>query len=773
MSALTDLAKAFSTDNDDTFFTQIDGAKKFFTDATSWRGASHDAAYNRVAEDHDQARKVGNYVDDLVTAINQAASDIDSHRTVLLGKVADAEAAGLTVHDNWTVHGPDADTDLIHTHQAAIDGAYHPFTDAVSTAATKISEAAELVRAAGDLFGSDLDVKDAPAQGGRLGAEDGAAAAAAAKSNDPAAWAQVASHLPANGLTPDQMQALEQGKDVPTLPAEVQDYYREFFNNAGKDGVLGLNQYLDGQAQGGNTMAASQQRALADGMVVLTNEHVGTGRTPDGKLVSPGSYTNLPPSMRQLISGRWEDDTGVIKSDNGVPQRMQQREQLANLLSKTDPGVVGGKTFSMEVARQGASLAHYLNDADTVNHGNLPPGMPADAKPKLDTAASQLLGLGTRNHEADYQLLTGKDSQTGAPIPSDLSFGANGDQYHPTGNYDPSKFTSSVFEHQWGDKGKAASGLFEWTGSETHDPGAEGDLARKTMAALPSVLAPTHTDDLTHREALVTAPDGKTVFQHMADSFNKNPEFANSLARVSAGNLDAFAYAGDKVAADPHPAVPLELRDSQRLLMLASQTDQGRQTLDLARQQYETAALYQVTHNPGGVAPDPESFLKRLAGLDAHIDAATNNAVSYQAGNQVAQHNAQAMQSYTTTKDIADSTKKLVDAIPIPGGPFVGAVKNIGEDHAYQALLNEIDPQPKPGKLQFPDVGDMQNNAHNNFENRLDSLLQNGGQLPPETKRSDYVSAYEYEYNARTSAQLARNSSDLEQLATGGAQAPK
>ncbi len=642
------------------------------------------------------------------------------------------------MQDNWAIQAPSAQ--LGQTHQDAIHGAYYPFIDAVSTAATKISEAAELIRAAGDLFGSDLDVNAAPTQGGRLGSEDGDAAAAAAKSNDPAAWATVASHLP---------------------------------THAGKDGTLGLSDYLSGQAQSGNPVAATQQSALADGMVAITNEHLGTGKTTDGKLTSPGSYTNLPTDVRQLISGRWENATQNTYAQVGFQQQMQQREQLANLLSKTDNGVVGGTTFSTEVARQGASLAHFTDDGNKVN----PLGtsaMPWDYKSKLDTSASQLLDLGTRNHEADLQLLTGKDA-TGQPIPNDLSFGANGSDYKATGNYAPKDFTNNTFGHTWADHGKAASGLYDWASSETHNPGPQGDLARKTVDALPSVLTPSHTDTLTHRPALDTASDGKTVFQHMADNFNKNPELANSLSRVSAGNLDAFAYAGDTNPNDPQPGVKLGLTDAQHMLFLSSQTEQGRQTLDFARQQYDAASMYQLTQNGGHNISDPTSFIGRMADLDAHIDTATNNAVTYQTGNQVAQQNAQAQQSYADTKDIADSTKKLVDAIPmsLPGGAMVGAVKGIGEDHAYNALMDSINPQPTPGKLQFLNIGEMNDAADNKFNTNIDAWSKTSNQPIDTGTLGEYKGNYQNFYYQRSNELLVKNSSDLEQLASGGMQVPK
>jgi hypothetical protein len=260
----------------------------------------------------------------------------------------------------------------------------------------------------------------------------------------------------------------------------------------------------------------------------------------------------------------------------------------------------------------------------------------------------------------------------------------------------------------------------------------------------------------------------------MADNFNKNPELANSLARVSAGNLDAFAYAGDTNPYDPQTGVKLGLTDAQHLLFLSSQTEQGRQTLDLARQQYDSAALYQLTQNGGHNIPDPTSYISRLADLDAHIDAATNNAITYQVGNQIAQQNAQAMHSYTDTKDLADSVKKLVDAVPmsIPGGPVVGALKGIGEDHAYNALMESINPQPTPGKLQFDDYNEMQNLACNRFDTNLNTWARTGNlPLDPGTI-GDYSGKYSSAYHDLAYGMFVKNSSDLEQLASGYAQAP-
>ncbi|MFF0489790.1 hypothetical protein ACFYTQ_12310 [Nocardia sp. NPDC004068] len=770
-SALSDFATALATANNDTFRTNIDNTKRFFTEAgNSWQGAAYDAAYDRIGEDHTQASKVWAYVDDLVTEVNAAASTVESYRNVLLGKVNEARAAGLTVADNWVVaekEGVSAST--LQSHQDAINSALWPFFDAVATACTKISEAAEFVRIAGDLFGSDIDVADTKSQGGRIGSEDGRAVADAARNHDTAKLDEIASHLPTYALTPDQIQALSNGQDVPTMPAELQDYYKEFFAGAGKDGLLALNDRLDAQASSGSPTSAAavtQQRALADGMMAITNEHLGTGRGPDGKLTSAGSYTNLPPDIRQLVSGReQEHDPSKGSSPEALRQRFEDRARFADLLSKADPDMSGGRTFSTEIARQGASMAQYIEGADKTSNGAMPPGFRDGDHDKIKDASAKLLSAGTRNHEASYQLLTGRDPYTGNAIPDDLSFGAQGNEYAATGDYDAKKFTNFVFGHDWGDQGKLPATLFDWTADHTHDQGAEGDLARKTIGALPDVFAPKNGD------RLLTTESGTTVFQQSADAFNKNPELANSLARVAASNIDAFSGVATSAHAAP-PAVPLELKDSERLLFLASQTNEGRVTLDLARQTYDNAALYQLTHGAGSDPTAADDIIKKIAGLDAHIDDAGRNAIIYQHNNDVAAQNEQAQHAHDDRQKIGNTVKGLVDNIPVPGGAAVNTVKGLAEDPLYDAFMEGINPDPTPAKVQYPDKEAAWRFGDSKFGDHLDEAIARSEQPPSSQQRVDIVNTYERVYNDIVAANLVTNNNDLDQLATGGAQAP-
>ncbi|WP_429413372.1 hypothetical protein [Nocardia sp. GAS34] len=766
-SALTDLATALAQANNQTFQVNIDQPKNYFASlGTSWKGAAYTAAYDRVGQDHDQARKVWTYVDDLVTAIKQVAGDIESHRTTLMNKVSDARAHGLTVADNWVI--PDKDgvpVATINSLQDAINQAFYPFRDAVSTAATKISEAAELIRAAGDLYGSDIDVTAAPAAGSRLGAEDGQAAADAARNGDTAKLDEIASHLPTNALTPQQMQDLANGKDVPSLPADVQDYYKSFFQHSGKDGLLALQNQLQQEATAtsdhpASTVAAAQQRALADGMMAVSNEHLGTGTGPDGKLISPGAYTNLPPDIRQLISGREQEYVGDKSGPGDTFRRMQDRVGLANLLGSADPEMTGGTTFSTEVGRQAQSIAQYVDSSD-----GRPMAFTDDETKSLDGAATKLLDTATKNHDASYQLLTGHGLD-GSSIPNDLSFGADKGQYLSKGDYDPQKFADTVFRnHTWTDQGKAASDLYNWTSDHAHDQSNEGVVARKTMDALPGLFAP-HDGD-----KLITDKDGKTLYEHTIENFNKNPELANALGRVNSSNIDAFAQVDNDHNA-PKPASPMEVRDAQRMLFLSSQTEDGRQTVDLARQTYDNATLYSVTHGGTGDDVSAHDAVRKVAAIDALVGDSERNALIYQDHNDVAQKNDQAQHSHDDKQQIGDTVKKVVDAVPIPGGKAVSTVKDIVEDQAYKDLMKGINPDPIPGTVQYPSVIQLEKDSHQDFRDQLNSL--SGGSNDPLVKDQleKYRDAYNQQYDSIVQSDQVHDNSSLDQLVTGGAQAP-
>src|SRR5690606_23525071 len=134
--------------------------------------------------------------------------------------------------------------DKVHAHQGLINTAYNSLVNAVSEVGVAITTATQEIRVRGDQLGDGSDAPAAaPANSGVLGGEDGKAVREAIRPDgtvDPAVLDQIASRLPQQALTQSELDTLAAGGEVSTLPASVQDYYREFYQNAGKDGILAM-----------------------------------------------------------------------------------------------------------------------------------------------------------------------------------------------------------------------------------------------------------------------------------------------------------------------------------------------------------------------------------------------------------------------------------------------------------------------------------------------------------------------------------------------------
>ncbi|NNH72332.1 hypothetical protein HLB23_21135 [Nocardia uniformis] len=173
-SQLASLATTLTTGNS-TFSHQVDRLPKHLADVgTAWVGRAHDAAYDRVIEDHRQARKIWEETNDLVTVLGEAADRLYWERDNLLRKVADAEApdaagagTAMKVEDNWSITFTIADTvpadqhaDLrraAQDHQNLIAKALTELRNAAHQVDRLIREAAWQIRWAGNHFGDGID----------------------------------------------------------------------------------------------------------------------------------------------------------------------------------------------------------------------------------------------------------------------------------------------------------------------------------------------------------------------------------------------------------------------------------------------------------------------------------------------------------------------------------------------------------------------------------------------------------------------------------------
>ncbi|MFD4434042.1 hypothetical protein ACFWPJ_32440, partial [Nocardia sp. NPDC058497] len=172
---------------------------------------------------------------------------------------------------------------------------------------------------------------------------------------------------------------------VESPPTAVQEYSRNLYQTAGSDGILALSEHLEAGEDSGNTVAAAQRDALANGLMVVSNENIGTGRNPDGTLTNAGSYQNLPSGMRELIEAKRTDPNPINPNTPGGPavalqDQWKDTNDLADLMGQANPGYEPGTELGTKL---------FLKSSDMIQDQYHPDGR--------DEAAAQFLDIGSRN----------------------------------------------------------------------------------------------------------------------------------------------------------------------------------------------------------------------------------------------------------------------------------------------------------------------------------------------------------------------------------------
>ncbi|WP_433703432.1 hypothetical protein [Prescottella equi] len=454
---------------------------------------------------------------DLAKILDDGAQRLYWARDAALARVEAALADGYTVLDDWSVvGGAGAPVELLVTHRDAVADAAAALAREDTEVARLIEDAAQRIRARGDRIGSGGDPSDSIEDGaGRLGREDGDVLATAA-AGDTAALDRIAGQLPAQGLTAAELDTLAAGGQVGTLPQTVRDYYAELYRAAGKDGVLALGDHLRTQEAGGDPNAGRALNSLANGLMVVSNENIGSGYNPDGSLHSPGSYDQLPSDLREVISTRTHGtDANAIRypGESGVLADQyrfhEDTRRLGELLKESEPGYAPGTEFARELTRQAANLAE-----ETALSG---------ADPALvEQSMRDYLEVSGRNHEAITQLLTGEGSDR-VPLDSD---------------YRPANTMTPLLQFDWSDD-RDAPDLFGWIG-ENAIPGAEVSVDHSTQAGSAATgLISLITDSSSSRfESMMNLPghDGRSLGE-------VNPALTQQIAQAVTPNLGDIAVA--------------------------------------------------------------------------------------------------------------------------------------------------------------------------------------------------------------------------------------
>ncbi|MFI8971847.1 DUF6973 domain-containing protein [Nocardia asteroides] len=139
----------------DGFLDNITSSRNYFTEvASGWQGAAYNAAYERVAEDFEQSRRVFYEVEDVPIGAQSSVTNLWLLRRAALDKYSDATLAGYGVSDDWIVSGNDKGSISKTDFQNALNLAMDALSLEILNLQGILASNSLRIRAAGDLLGS-------------------------------------------------------------------------------------------------------------------------------------------------------------------------------------------------------------------------------------------------------------------------------------------------------------------------------------------------------------------------------------------------------------------------------------------------------------------------------------------------------------------------------------------------------------------------------------------------------------------------------------------
>ncbi|WP_163509373.1 hypothetical protein [Fodinicola acaciae] len=361
-------------------------------------------------------------------------------------------------------------------------------------------------------------------------------------------------------------------KNGDKLTAGELAYLKAFYGNLDKKD---LNRAIEASA--GNK---AQLKALGGGLLALSSEKLG------------GSYGDLPQYLRDILDksaveyGYSTGGTAPVPT-LGIPE-LRTFGNLAAALSQADPSLVGGTQFSENLTLRVSEIA---STAQTVHENGKTIGVSnADLYDydHIKTIAQGLIGVSTRNHDADYAVLTGSD---GAYVLGNLT------------------------HFDWPDRGAAASGLVNWIAEDGRNPDHGSDTYKHATQAAEVLL---HALDDT------TANGGSSPFQNFYADFHKNPAFSGSLANIAdtyIGDFAEKALANERTGIENDGTLTIRSVDRQHFLALIGADPNALNALSLKAGEYEAHLLQDTVHGK----LDSADALRSVSILNGELDATPAN----------------------------------------------------------------------------------------------------------------------------------------------------
>lgn len=466
--------------------------------------------------------------------------------------------------------------------------------------------------------------------------------------------------------------------DVPAYVGESEHEWNQRFFGLISDEAPGYDQ----------ATRQSMLTSLGNGLVLLSD---------DGK----GGMTNLPSSVQQLLNSpateshlssyngyslfgpnTFSESSPAdlsLKGNNAMPggalyaiydvPELSKYDGLRQMLTASDPGLVGGKEFSTDLTNRVSEIAGVesriqANDPSTMGDTPL-----LRDKPYMDDMMGDLLGVSTRNHEANADVLADRTA------------------------------VSNLFRYDWTDSGQSASGLINWIGADAAAPGGpEHTLGQQAYSTLSNTMTEGH-DPLVPLAANQTSqlPPGlqslaasKDMSASMSIAMATNPELSTSLAQATTNNLDLIANSVDErnPAAGP---VGVDNDNSWQMMKFSQYTADGRHEIAGGVEAYNTNLLQRV--DAGQMSPQGAAITGgNLSGAAA---AGAHNALLQQGQDLSSSYNAARQAEYQREYALA---KFAVDNV---GASLIRQVPGVAGDLSFllydkYALVEALVPRPEP-----------------------------------------------------------------------------
>ncbi|MEU1897118.1 hypothetical protein ABZ512_02000 [Nocardiopsis dassonvillei] len=250
-------------------------------------------------------------------------------------------------------------------------------------------------------------------------------------------------------------------------------------------------------------------RNLANSMLILSDEDIG------------GGVGNLPQDVQEAAVGPSYDTTDFTYEFNAWAEDFVP---LSEFLSHSGPGVQGGTEFSTSLLATSHQMLSYADMGDN-------PHM----DPISQEAFSDVIGVASRNEEANYIILTGED------------FDGNTYQHHENHPHvDPEAVLRDFYTYNWNDDGAAVRGITDWIADRGQESGGVTDEIRGTaLAELMGFMEDKEfREDLfgTGHRVVEEGEEGEDDLTWLnVSAGHLNPELASGFSDIFLSYMDEFS----------------------------------------------------------------------------------------------------------------------------------------------------------------------------------------------------------------------------------------